>query len=267
MFAENLFGHGDDGINSLNFIENKGQWDADIKFRMEIPNGYMFFHDGGLTYLFYHDPKAINHLETVGTNLRNHSGLPNDIDLHAVRITFDGGNGSTPKPESNPGREVYNYFLGNDAKKWASQVKSYKSLIYENAFDGVDIIFYSHDQLLKYDLIIKHGANTSLIKLLIEGADELNLDSEGLKISTSLQSIREQNPFSYQKDGAGNKNAVSSNFILNDDALSFEIGPYDTSKNLIIDPASYSLLFQDPQPIIGVLQPPMMTLAMHIQEE
>ena len=237
MFAENLFGHGDDGINSLNFIENKGQWDADIKFRMEIPNGYMFFHDGGLTYLFYHDPKAINHLETVGTNLRNHSGLPNDIDLHAVRITFDGGNGSTPKPESNPGREVYNYFLGNDAKKWASQVKSYKSLIYENAFDGVDIIFYSHDQLLKYDLIIKHGANTSLIKLLIEGADELNLDSEGLKISTSLQSIREQNPFSYQKDGAGNKNAVSSNFILNDDALSFEIGPYDTSKNLIIDPA------------------------------
>ena len=120
MLCQIAFCHDGREMLSFSFVENKGQWDSNIKFRLEIPNGYMFFQKGGISYLFYHNPNAVEHAKiSVGSNLRNRSVLPEAISLHALNISFDGGNDITPKPASPAGIVKYNYYLGKNPEKWA----------------------------------------------------------------------------------------------------------------------------------------------------
>jgi hypothetical protein len=50
-----------------------------------------------------------------------------------------------------------NYFIGNDPKKWRTNVPTYAKVEYRNIYPGVDLVYYGNQQQLEYDLVVAPG--------------------------------------------------------------------------------------------------------------
>ncbi|HXB69640.1 MAG TPA: SBBP repeat-containing protein [Candidatus Acidoferrales bacterium] len=119
-----------------------------------------------------------------------------------------------PQPEELlPG--TFNYFMGNDPAYWRTDVRRYGRVRYRNVAPGTDLVFYQSPRgELEYDLIVSPGSDPTRIRLRFDGA------------------IQQLPPYAYQ-----GKRAVTARFHpAADGAMEFEIGDYDRTRPLVIDP-------------------------------
>ncbi|MEX0966735.1 MAG: gliding motility-associated C-terminal domain-containing protein [Bacteroidia bacterium] len=210
----------------VKFRENKGQWEEPVKFRTSIPGGELFLEKDGLTYSFY-DESAVHDRYHNSATTESYSG-------HAVKVKFQGANAVIPVGYDTSS-EYYNYFLGNDPTRWASGVKAFGKVIYRNIYDHIDLEIVAMDQAVKYNFIVNPGGDPDDIALLYSGGDELALQEGALTLSTSLNKIVEQEPYSYQIQGEQEKE-VKSGFRLKNERMQFKVGRYNKSIPLVIDP-------------------------------
>jgi hypothetical protein len=84
---------------------------------------------------------------------------------------------------------------------------------------------------------VKPGADPGLIRLGIEGADEIRVGADGnLHLSLPGGEVIQRAPVIYQEVG-GFRKPIPGRFVLRgEDEVAFEIGPYDTSRPLVVDP-------------------------------
>ncbi len=54
--------------------------------------------------------------------------------------------------EELPGKS--NYFIGNDPKKWRTNVANYAKVKYANVYPGVDLVYYGNQRQLEYDFVV-----------------------------------------------------------------------------------------------------------------
>jgi len=220
---------------NLRFIENKNQWDSKVKFAAEVDGGMLFVEKNCLTFNLF-NPADVSH-SNAHHNTRNKKSS-NPIRFHAYQVEFLSCNDAKLIP-SEKDYDYLNYFIGNDKSKWASDVRKYAFLEYNNLYNKIDLKIYSQKKFLKYDFIVKPNANPSDIKLKYKYVDKLAIKNGHLLIQTSINQVLELRPYTYQIiDGI--EREVSCKYILNKDELSFEVGDYDKNFTLIIDP---SLIF------------------------
>jgi hypothetical protein len=62
-----------------------------------------------------------------------------------------------------PGKS--NYFIGNDPKKWRTNVPNYAKVKYADVYPGVDLVYYGNQGKLEYDFVLRPGADPSQIAL------------------------------------------------------------------------------------------------------
>lgn len=218
------------------FIENKGQYPEDILFKAAVPGGSVYLARNYIAYSFF-DMAALNQDHNCKTCGHSHRARlsKQKINAHGYRIEIAG---STPRGKAagrNAGSETYNYFLGSDPGRWAVKAKAYKEVYYENIYPNVDLRLYGGPKGLKYDFIVKSGADLSAIKLRYEGPDNLFLQANRLHISTSVNQLVEEIPLAYQmaeKDTV----RIHCNYRLEDNVLSFQAGAYNRESDLVIDP-------------------------------
>ncbi len=67
-----------------------------------------------------------------------------------------------------PGKS--NYFIGNDPRKWRTNVANYAKVKYKDVYPGVDLVYYGNQGQLEYDFVVKPGADPNQIALDV-GAD------------------------------------------------------------------------------------------------
>ena len=142
--------------------------------------------------------------------------------------------------EPLPGKS--HYLIGNDPKQWKTGVQTFARVKYEEVYPGIDLVYYGHQQQLEYDFRLAPGADPHAIRLHFDGASRLRLDeSGGLMIGTRAGKVRQHQPVVYQEI-AGIKRIIPSRYRLHrNNQVSFSIGQYDSSRELIIDPViSYS---------------------------
>jgi hypothetical protein len=217
----------------LSFEPNLGQVDPRVKF-LSRGRGYT---------LFLTKDQAILRIER--RMAKNENAL--------VRLRLVGA-----KPDAEvtgrgelPGEA--NYFLGNDPKKWHTNVPTYAKVRYHDVYPGVDLEYYgspSAQGQLEYDFIVAPGADPSAIALQVGAAREprLRIDTGGdLMIPAHRGEIRFHKPLIYQRDAgsslvADRRSLVEGRYILDArNRIRFLLGPYDHSKPLVIDPVlSYS---------------------------
>jgi hypothetical protein len=139
--------------------------------------------------------------------------------------------------EPRPRRFEANYFIGNDPAKWIRGVETYSRVTYSGVYPGVDLVFYGTERRLEYDFTVAPGANPREIRLRFDGADDLGLSSEGeLVLQTAAGEIRHERPIAYQESD-GSRTGVAATFKkLDDGTIGFEVGAYDPSQQLVIDP-------------------------------
>jgi len=167
---------------SIDFIENKGQWEGNFAFKGNVGNGAVFIEKHGYSVVLYNNDDVanvighkkvtdlINKTEPVKIISKEEESIAKEvIRFHSYKVTFVGATtGSEILPE-RPSGEVSNYFIGNDPSRWKKNVQGFNNVLIKNLYPGIDIRYYSNSGSLKYDLIVHPGADLTNIKLHYEG--------------------------------------------------------------------------------------------------
>lgn len=211
------------------FVENLGQWDANIRYEAQLGNGAVFVEDDCLTFMLVNRPK-------------HHALSPHNTPqaAHAYKMHF---HGASPKAPTAIGmQEGYNnYYIGNDPLRWRSHVHSFAAVQFFNLYNGIDLEIYAAKGAVKYNFIVAPHADPAQIALRYEGTDGVGVTREGnLRISTSVRDIVETKPYVYQNID-GREQAIDANWKVEkmkggDWIVKVVIGDYDPNRELIIDP-------------------------------
>ena len=237
----NLFSQGDSLARfstphvspALKFTENLGQWDDKVLFRAQLDGGGLFMEKNCLTFNFY-DKKKYRSLHHGGFLSAKYKDL--NIKNHAYKIYFDGCNADIQIEKAQKGSDYENFFLGNDKKKWKTNVGNYHQVWLKNIYNGVDYEAITSTQGLKYNFHVKPNASTEVIKLKYEGVEKIRLKDGKLFISLDVNEIIEQKPYAYQLIN-GKVKEVICNYKFKEDVLSFEFpNGYNKNYELVIDP-------------------------------
>ena len=185
----------------IKFIENRNQWPSKIHFSARVPGGSMMIQSGKFQYYFL-DEGHLQELHDLshGTNNESDGNRPQNemINGHAVEVNFIGANTNSRPSAFGQSSEYYNYFLGNDPRRWASKAFAYEGFMYTSLYKDINLKVYSVGQNVKYDLIVAPYADPSQILLEYNGTEALTLNNGTLTVKTSVADIIEQRPIAYQ---------------------------------------------------------------------
>ncbi len=137
-----------------------------------------------------------------------------------------------------------NYYLG-ESTKWHLGVAQYARVRYKSLYRGIDLAFHGTPHNLEHDFILSPGAEVSTISMRFEGAADVHLNPSGdLVVNTKVGPIIFRKPSIYQEFSNG-KHVVDGAFNIDTArVVSFSVGSYDKTRELIIDPVlSYSTYF------------------------
>ena len=215
--------------STIRFIENKGQFNNKADFQLKTNAGDIYLEGSTITYSLY-DKSLFTDIHHKKTTIEDAV-----FEGHAYKVHFLNTNkGSIVKELKS--KEYYNYYIGNDQSKWASNVYGYGQVQYSNLYEGIDLKYYEYHGQLKYDFIVEPGGNTNDILIEYEGVENLKIKKGHLYIPTSLGYVIEQSPYAFQHiDGI--ETSVKCNYKLDGNNLLFDFPEgYDSSIELIIDP-------------------------------
>lgn len=211
----------------INFVQNMGQWDNNIRFATQMQQAALFVEPQRFTIVV----RGAAPTDAPFHHARGHK-------LHAYRINFVGCNDNATIAGNDVGASYENFFIGNDPQRWKSHVPNYSNVEYADLYPNINLRVYSAEHALKYDFIVFPGADPNDIALFYEGDVKLKTVHDDLIVSTSVGEILEAKPYVYQEiDGI--RHEILSGYRILHDTVRFELGDYDTTQPLIIDPTLY----------------------------
>ncbi len=164
--------------------------------------------------------------------------LPSDSDVGAsVQVRFEGSNAVEPIGVG-PMQHLGNFFIGNDPDMWVTGARSYREVLYNDLYDGIDLVYRFSEGRLKYDYIVEPHADPGQITMGYQGVEGLELDAwDGdLLMRTAAGTLRDEHPVAFQ-EGPDRRSRIEISYeILGSDLLGFDIGRYDPAHPLVIDP-------------------------------
>jgi hypothetical protein len=204
----------------LAFEANRGQSDARVKF-LARGSGYGLFLTAKEAVLVL-QPSAAKRQGSVQK-------------ASVVRMQLAGAAAAeVSATDELPGKS--NYLIGNDPAKWHRDVPQFARVRYRSVYPGIDLVYYGNQGRLEYDFEVAPGADPALIQLHFEGPERLLLKAGNLVLPTSSGQVRFEAPRVYQKVG-DEQRPVAGRFVRRgNDTVGFELGAYDHTRSLIIDP-------------------------------
>lgn len=172
-----------------------------------------------------------------GTVLIGKSGMAllSATGKDAIRMKITGATPTQSEPLERQGA-TSNYFVGNSGM-WRTAIPHYGKIKYKNIYPGIDLLYYGTGQQLEYDFILSPGRTFSVIELAFEGARKVRLDKEGnLLIDAHGRTVRQLRPRVYQNINGVQRQVAASYRVLRGSRVQFELGRYDRSRELVIDP-------------------------------
>jgi hypothetical protein len=206
------------GPAMLAFEPNRGQFAHGIEF---------VAHGGGLT--------AALGGNTIAFSLASPARGTSELRMRVL------GRSAAPRGSDRLPGEA-NYLIGSSSA-WITGVPLYGRVAYTDVYPGVDVEYHGDARgRLQYDFIVDPGADPGVIRLAFEGARSLGLDAAGnLVVDSGGEALVQTAPIVYQAKPDGSRSAVSGSFALyGDGQVGFQVGAYDRSRPLVIDPVSLS---------------------------
>jgi hypothetical protein len=225
------------GNSPLLFIENKGQiidqnqkYRSDIDFTLAGKNVNVFIGNGQIHYQWSKQEKSLAELFEKFQG-RDNVKMPTGTgktEVYRLDATLVGAKMS--KPVISDVQQYYeNYYLSHCPEGISAH--SFKKVTYQNVYPGIDWVIYIKDNSLKYDFVVRKGANPSNIKIQYSGASDMQLNDGALTVTTPFGAITEHKPYSYD---AATKAEIPTSYTLNGNVLSFNL-PAQNS-DMVIDP-------------------------------
>lgn len=199
----------------LAFEANQGQADKAVRFLSRGP-GYS---------LFLTDQQAVFSLSRAGRTSPS-----------VLKMTLAGAKPAAMIAGQNKLPGVANYYRGHNPSHWQTNVPTYREVRYSQVYKGVDLAYYGTGRQLEYDFRLAPGADAKQIQLTFDGARRLHVSKDGgLTVGLDGGSVRWQKPLVYQSVN-GKRTEVTGQYAVRGRQVGFQLGAYDKSKPLVIDP-------------------------------
>lgn len=215
----------------ISFEANEGQADRSVKF-LARGVGYQLHLTSTQAVLSL--KKEAGGKEFRSRQNSRRSSLGDVVRMTLLRARSDA---TVSGEDVLPGK--VNYLLGKDREAWRTNVATYGKVRYKGLYKGIDLVYYGNQRSLEYDFHLAPGANPEEIRLGIEGAKRTEIDPVTGDLIMRLASgeiIRQHKPVLYQEIN-GSRKSVAGRFVFRGrNQIGFEVGAYDKSRALVIDP-------------------------------
>ncbi len=218
----------------LVFQPNSGQFKSEIKFFAQNGRADLLLDTAsGLLLSIIHPPLQ----ESLASHAHHAS---------SVQMSFIGANVAPTVKAMGPLSSRYHYFLGSNPQEWRTDILLYEKVRYEDVYSGIDVEYYSADENLEFDMFVSPGADPGKILLGFEGIDTLTIDPLG-NLVLVVDDVRlvykrpvvyqDRMPELYQGNISEGRIHIEGTYRITDEGnVGFQIGAFDSSKPLVIDP-------------------------------
>ena len=233
------------------FIENKGQFDAfatnetgKILYGVDFGSTRIFFGKSGINYSFLEAvkvPKAERDalrasLAHVPQEYKEQERIVGKFKFKSdeVSMRYVNANAKVKLFGLRPRTVDHNYSVQNTDGSYEaiSHAKAFEELIYENIYPFIDLKFTVHPQIgLKYVFIVHPGGNPADIEM--EYDRNVQFIQGEIHIPSAFGDIIDHAPYSFQGE---EKKELKSNFQVSQKKVKFNVGSYQQTADLFIDP-------------------------------
>jgi hypothetical protein len=239
----------------LTFIANKGQIDHSAAYYVRGKDKSLYFGSDGVTYML-NEPTKSDSSRVRGQRPEDRPGARDrNTQTWAVKLDFIGANPEVRPAGRDQSEAVISYFKGKP-EEWKTGLPTYSKIVYPELWPGIDLVYSGTINQLKYEFIVAPGADPGRIRLAYRGASEVAINGSGrLEVKTPYGGFRDGAPIAFQEI-EGKRVPVSMAYVLDNpgacapladpkeegqDSISyhFDIGEYDRSRPLILDPVVF----------------------------
>lgn len=221
--------------SALSFEANIGQTDSRVDFIARGSGYSLFLTSAGPTLRMRSPAKGLDD-DLAGQQ----KGLGLDVNpspggVFGMKLLGAQSDPSVEGLKELPSKS--NYFLGQDAGKWRTNVTQYSRVKYHDVYPGVDLVFYGTQGQLEYDFVVAPGANPGAIRLQPQGAKGTRIERGGDLVGEVAGSeIRQYRPIAYQ-DWNGHRHLLKARYVdRGSGEIGFEVAGYRADRALVIDP-------------------------------
>jgi hypothetical protein len=235
----------------LYFIENQGQVDRRVSFYARGARLGVYFTPGGLAYVISGDSPR-REAEPIGRLALRPAAFDgarpaeaNDQTRRwALKLEFVGASDAARPEGLEPTPAVVSYFKGSP-EHWKTGLSTYAKVMYRDLWPGIDLVYTGAGGRLKSTFIVHPGADPSRIRLAWQGAEELRVNAQGqLEVSTPAGQFQEERPYAYQELADRQVEIPSAYRLESANTYRFELGAYDPTRPLVVDPVTLAYFFQ-----------------------
>ena len=171
--------------------------------------------------------------------------------LPGVRVRFDPGGVTFSKTQASfrmqflganvgakpTGQTAYArwHSIRADKESLVESGEIFESVAYRDIFPGIDLVWRAGPEGLKSEYLVHAGSEPSIIRFQYDG-ETPRVESGTLVIGDSRSQLREHEPYVYQEIGGVRVQVKAGYRILESGVVTFEIGEFDRSQPLTIDP-------------------------------
>lgn len=202
------------GMIPLYFVPNKGQYDMQATFYARASRYTLWATAEGLIF------------DSIKANKRDVSRM---VFLNAK---------SNPEIVSNgqKGPRI-NYFTG-EKSHWRTDLTATEAILYKNVYNQIDLKVYGIEKEVEYDWIIKANGNPADVCFAYQDVLGSRIDEQGnISVRTNFGPLIHKRPFGYQIIDGQQKEVQVSFKEIKKNVYGFNVGAYDKSRELVIDPA------------------------------
>jgi hypothetical protein len=199
----------------LSFEINKGQAAAPVKF-LSRGRGYSLF---------------LTQTDAV-LRLKGSTDQTSVIRWHAA-----GGNRNAEVIGESPLPGKSSYFIGDDPRKWHTDVANFGSVRVKAVYPGIDLVYHGSRRQVEYDFVVAPKTDPGTIRLAFQGIKSMRITEAGeLILHTNAGDLVQPRPVIYQ-DINGRRQIVEGRYaLLPKKEIGFVLGTYDRSRQVTIDP-------------------------------
>jgi uncharacterized protein (TIGR03437 family) len=153
-----------------------------------------------------------------------------------MTLEWRGSGGGVPAGE-DPTGGVSHYIAGSDQDQWRSSVPHYARVHLRNLYRNTDISYYFRDGHLEFDIVLRPGSDPGAPRFGLPGATHLAVEAGGdLTLEAGGEDFRLRSPRAYQMQN-GARIPVECRYAIDESrGVGFQLGPYDRTRELIVDP-------------------------------
>ncbi len=211
-----------------------GQPASHVDVTLSAPNMVAYVFAGGIHLVQerWHSPQtSVPPPTRINPSIANTAALYAHVDLFRTDVRLLGAN-TQARLVVERAANGYDFFITPSTGLKGARADRYQQIRYVDVLPGVDMRLSANGKGVKVDYILRPGADPHSIRLLYDGVSSASPSPDGgVRFTTPLGLIQEEAPVAFCQGAS-----VPIKTVLDGNTITYSVGDYDRSQELIIDP-------------------------------